>query len=170
MKVLDIGCGGNKLPGAVGIDSRPSAAVDVVWDLNQRPWPFAESEFDAAVCRHVLEHLEDVIATMAEIHRVCRTGAEVTVQVPHFSNAYAYGDPTHRHFFSSRSMDRFVEDSSYNFRDQCRYSLVRKRLSFGGLNHYLVEPWANLRLNWFERKLAFILPGQDLTFVLRVEK
>jgi hypothetical protein len=34
VKVLDIGCGSNKTPGAVGIDARPGPNVDIVWDLD----------------------------------------------------------------------------------------------------------------------------------------
>jgi SAM-dependent methyltransferase len=169
-KVLDIGCGGNKTPGAVGVDVRAGPNVDVIWDLDRRPWPFSDDEFETAVCRHALEHLQDVVGAMAEIYRICRPGGLVLIQVPHFSNAYAFGDPTHRHFFSSRSMDPFVQDSGRNYRDRCRLTLVRKRLSFSGPGRYLIEPWANGMLNWFERHLAFILPGQDLTFQLRVDK
>jgi len=169
-KILDIGCGGNKTPGAVGVDVRPVPGVDVVWDLDIRPWPFPDNTFDRVVCRHVLEHLGDVVATMREIWRICRPAATVLIQVPHFSCAYAFGDPTHQHFFSSRSMDGFVEGSGYNLRRFARFQSVSKRLGFSGPGRYLFEPWVNLVLNWYERHLAFIFPARDLTFLLAAEK
>jgi predicted SAM-dependent methyltransferase len=170
-RILDVGCDGAKTPGAVGVDVVPGPQVDVVWDLDQRPWPFAEGEFDGVVCRHVLEHLTDVVATMGEIHRVCRDGAEVLIEVPHFSNAAAYGDPTHKHWFSSQIMDRFCEDRpGYDFRAVAQFELVRRSLSFLGVGNYIIRPWANLNLRWFERHLTYIFPGRNLTFVLRVTK
>ena len=40
-KILDVGCGQNKYPGAIGIDSNPRANADVTHDLGVLPYPFA---------------------------------------------------------------------------------------------------------------------------------
>ena len=32
-KILDVGCGQNKYPGAIGIDSNPRTSADVIHDL-----------------------------------------------------------------------------------------------------------------------------------------
>ena len=43
MKVLDVGCGVNKTEGAVGLDSNPRTAADVIHDLGELPYPFADN-------------------------------------------------------------------------------------------------------------------------------
>jgi len=60
-KILDVGCGQNKYPGAIGIDSNPRADADVIHDLGVLPYPFADNEFDEIICRHVIEHVPDVM-------------------------------------------------------------------------------------------------------------
>ncbi len=46
MKVLELGCGFNKTPGAFGIDIIRGSQADIFHDLNTFPYPFADSEWD----------------------------------------------------------------------------------------------------------------------------
>jgi len=46
MKILDVGCGTNKHPGAIGLDYNPRTGADVIHDLNEVPYPFPDDEFD----------------------------------------------------------------------------------------------------------------------------
>ncbi len=107
-KALDIGCGGRKLPGSVGMDMLALTGVDVVHNLNTLPWPFPESSFDLVFANHALEHVEDVIATLSEVHRVLKPGGRFVMQVPYFRSVDAYADPTHRHFFTSKTLDYVI--------------------------------------------------------------
>ncbi|HXF69539.1 MAG TPA: class I SAM-dependent methyltransferase [Thermoflexus sp.] len=45
-RVLDVGCGRAKRPGAIGLDINPLSDADVTADLDRRPWPFASNSFD----------------------------------------------------------------------------------------------------------------------------
>ena len=45
-KILDLGCGRNKVPGAIGLDLFPVPGVDVVHDLEAFPYPFENNSFD----------------------------------------------------------------------------------------------------------------------------
>lgn len=55
---IDIGCGGSKMPGFLGIDIAPYPGVDVVWNIENTPWPFLEDEsVITAVASHVMEHI-----------------------------------------------------------------------------------------------------------------
>jgi SAM-dependent methyltransferase len=47
--------------------------------------PFGESHFDVVLCNHVLEHVQDDIKAMREIHRVLKPGGYAIMQVPFFS-------------------------------------------------------------------------------------
>ena len=68
MKVLDVGCGVNKVEGAVGLDISPRSHADVIHDLGVAPYPFPDNEFDLVVSNHVVEHVPDVMAFIAELH------------------------------------------------------------------------------------------------------
>src|SRR4051794_17075979 len=88
--VLDIGCGPNKVPGAVGVDCLALPGVDVVHDLDSYPYPFAADSVDEIHAYHVLEHVPDVMATMEELWRISKPGATVHIRVPHFTGILAW--------------------------------------------------------------------------------
>ena len=64
MKILNLGCGMEKIPGAVNVDSRELCEPDVVYDLEKHPYPWEDESFDKIIMSHVLEHLEDVSQTL----------------------------------------------------------------------------------------------------------
>jgi SAM-dependent methyltransferase len=173
-KILHIGAGRKKIAGAVTLDINPCLNPDVVWDLNNFPYPFADSEFDLVVCEHVIEHLQHVISVMEELHRITRPGGRVLVRVPHFSSLNFNTDPTHVHAFSSRSFDYLCLDTPYEKYD---YSPVRFRKLVGRMdmqphttfNRFLMRT-LNRILPFYEEHLAYIIPGQELLFVLEVVK
>ncbi len=39
MRILDVGCGINKLAGSIGIDRNPASRADVICELDQFPYP-----------------------------------------------------------------------------------------------------------------------------------
>jgi SAM-dependent methyltransferase len=167
--VLDVGCGRDKLPGAVGIDRSSDTAADVVHDLDRLPWPFADGTFREVRCQDVIEHLQDVVAVMEEIHRITAPDALIRIRVPHFSSVQAFTDPTHRHFFSSESFDYFSPDrtlyahySTAQFRvESCRLTLWRPYRVLG------IEWLANRFQQRYEKMFAFMFPCQYVEFGLR---
>lgn len=55
----------------------------VKMDIHQMP--FGDNHFDVVLCNHVLEHVDDDIQAMREIHRVLKPGGWSILQVPFFS-------------------------------------------------------------------------------------
>src|SRR3712207_4562013 len=85
-KILDIGCGRNKTPGAVGLDSNPRSCADVIHDLDSVPYPFPDNEFDLIVGNQIIEHVGDVLAVVAELHRIAKPGGLIRLDTPHYSD------------------------------------------------------------------------------------
>ena len=110
LKILDVGCGWNKTPGAIGIDSNPKAHADVIHDLGSVPYPFPDNEFDQIICRHVAEHVPDVMALVTELYRITKRGGRITIITPHYTNPDWPTDPTHRNHFNSYSFNCFIDD------------------------------------------------------------
>jgi hypothetical protein len=110
LKILDVGCGIHKQPGSIGLDRNPDSRADVLADLDRFPYPFADSSFDRLTAIHVIEHVDDVIRTMEEFHRLVRAGGTVRLETPHYTDFSSFCDPTHRHHlnsFSSPSPEQF---------------------------------------------------------------
>ena len=57
--------------------------------------PFADGSFDVVVCSHVLEHVPDDRAALAELHRVTRSGGLAFIQAPvNYDQPRTYEDPS----------------------------------------------------------------------------
>ncbi|PID57160.1 SAM-dependent methyltransferase [candidate division KSB3 bacterium] len=179
MKVLDIGCGRKKVSGAVGVDLNPRTDADVIHDLNVFPYPFQDGEFDEVYCDSILEHLENFFQVMEELHRVTVAGGIIRVKVPHYTSFDAYTDPTHRHFFTSRSFDYFREDYAYNYYTTARFEILDIHLTFlrlkqlGGISPHKclgIEWFANRWIKLYEAFFAYIFPAHILSCTLQVVK
>ena len=92
---LDVGCGIDKVPGAIGIDRIKLPEVDVVHDLNVFPWPFGDNYFDHIVCKHSLSHLNDLVGTIEEIFRISKPDSILEILAPHYASDNFNTDPTH---------------------------------------------------------------------------
>ncbi len=172
--VIDIGCGRNKLdPAALGLDQSPDSAADVVCDLNRYPWPLRDNVASKIFLSHVVEHLDDLMRAMKEVHRIGRSGAKVSIATPHFSSHNAYTDPTHRRSLACGSFQYFTGQPFERFSGASfRFRILECRLSFGHslLLDGLGRLTAGLSLGWYERHAAWIFPAQDILCTLEIVK
>lgn len=100
---IDLGCGPNKRdPHAVGVDIRDYEPVDVVTNI-ETGLPFPDDSVTGVDAYSILEHVSDLPGVMAELHRVCVDGAELTGKVPHWRDRNAYIDPTHERLFDEHT-------------------------------------------------------------------
>jgi len=168
--VLDVGCGASKLPGAVGLDISPDTAADIVHDLDELPYPIADASFDQIVLQDVLEHVREPIRVFEELHRIARPGARVQLRTPHFSSALAYGDPTHRHYFSTIAIRSLAEPRF------AHYTPVRFRVVHVTLDLWLAHRALGLGLLFnraqetYEKYFAFMCPAMNIRAEFEVLK
>lgn len=110
LKKLNIGCGNNILPGWINLDISALPGVDVVFDIQNLPLPFADGQFDEVLCQDILEHVE-YIPILRDIYRIMKKGGKLSIRVPHFTSKHNFIDPTHKKMFSINTFDFFVENS-----------------------------------------------------------
>jgi SAM-dependent methyltransferase len=180
-KILDVGCGWNKTPGAVGIDSNPKSHADVIHDLGETPYPFPDNEFDRIVCRHVAEHVPDVMAFITELHRIAKPLGRIVIVTPHYTNPDWATDPTHRNHFNSYSFNCFVDDRQlFPFYTDVKLKPILTHVSLANLwrafgLELLVNLDQRIRGLRFTRKfwefyLSTIFRGKELQFEFEVLK
>src|SRR5205823_12559396 len=121
-RTLDVGCGINKYPGAIGIDRNPATSADVLCDLDRIPYPFADNSFDQLRAIHVIEHVSDVIRSMEEFHRLVRPGGRIRIETPHYTDFSSFCDPTHRWHLNTFSFRYFGENNAgFGYYSQCKF-------------------------------------------------
>jgi SAM-dependent methyltransferase len=172
--VLDVGCGTRKAePDALGIDKSPGSVADIVWDLDDYPWPLESGRFNRIYLSHIIEHVRDVMQTMAEVHRVAKAGASVFITTPHFSSHNSYADPTHLRHLAAASFDHLTGRDFDSFTGApFRFDVVSLELTFGGnfILDNLGRALARANLKWYERHAAWIFPALDIRCCLRAVK
>ena len=170
-RVLDVGCGINKYPGAVGIDRIPGTAADVLVDVDRLPYPFRDGSFDHVRAVHVIEHVADVIRTMEEFHRLLRTGGTVYIATPHYTDFSSFCDPTHRWHLNSFSLRYFGTDNAgYGYYSHAKFREKRihvRLLSLWRLLGFevLVNAFPRFRRFW-EHYLCFVVRGKVIEWEL----
>lgn len=164
---LNLGSGDDYRPEAINVDFF-SKKADLRADLNSRPWPFESDSFSTIFCENIIEHLDDVIATMEEIHRVARDGALIHIRVPHFRSACLYEDLTHKHGFSWKSFDLFTQPRTFGEYSKKRFSIEHREYT-----SYLIPPLYKLLSKIptvTENLLSKYIPMASIRFTLRVVK
>ena len=155
----------------MNLDVTADTKPDVVHNLNVTPWPFPENRFRAINAYDVLEHLDDLLAVMSEVHRICRPGGIVKITVPHYSNWRAFTDPTHRHYFGYSSFDYFTSQSEWSFYTRVRFKPLTKKLVFQPtLTNKVVHRLANRYPKEYEERWAWMFPAWFLYFELEALK
>lgn len=168
-RLLDVGCGPAKWPGATGIDWLAYPGVDVVHNLEQLPWPLPAASFDAILSRDSLEHVSDVVGTMNEFHRLLAPNGRLVIVTPHVAHPSSFRDPTHKQHFTLGTFDYFTGDISYPRYTEQRYRMVAKGLTFPralSIGRLLVA-WSTSR---YEKYYAHRWPPHQMFFVMDAVK
>lgn len=105
MKILDLGCGENKVEGAIGLDNVHLDGVDIIHDLLNFPYPIENESFDVIYIRHVIEHfdIEDINQILNECHRILKLNGNLMISVPHAFSLAAFTDISHKSYFTFNS-------------------------------------------------------------------
>lgn len=176
MKILDLGCGKRKYPGSIGLDVSNKTDADIIHDLNVFPYPLEDNQFDYVNIDNVIEHVDNVISVMEEVHRVTKNGATIKIVVPYFRSPYASVDPTHKHFFTTMSFYYFDPDHMFNqlYEYSDVYFKIKSVIFDEKISHNLlgtiVTKIANKKPAFYEYSLSHLYPLNTLTYYLETVK
>lgn len=121
-RVLEIGCGMEKaFPHFIGYDSGHhfgKGGADIVGDAASLSL-FADESFDSVFSSHVLEHMEDMQAALAEWCRVIKPGGYLCLYVPS-ANLYPKcgeegANPDHKHDIYPGDIVRLIAPDKYGW-------------------------------------------------------
>ena len=178
MAKLNLGSGIKPLEGFINVDFTKREGVNVVHNLERFPYPFKDNSVDYILMDNSLEHLEDTIRVMEELHRICKPNTIIEIIVPHYSSAGAFASLTHKRFFGSQSFNDLTTDSWYMYTDVKFKILQNKIIWFGLRNWWFIRPLKfvmdkiiNIRPFWAERFFCYMIGGFDcIHFKLKVIK
>jgi hypothetical protein len=120
MVEINLGCGHRPVASAINLDrTKHSEYVDVVHDLNDRPWPFEGNYADKIYAMDVLEHLDDFVPAL---------GGVLYLQVPWAQDPTGFRDPTHKWHLMPDSIDYFIPgtwlEKDYGFYSPMRWTKI----------------------------------------------
>ncbi|MGI9074749.1 MAG: class I SAM-dependent methyltransferase [Bryobacteraceae bacterium] len=175
LPVLDVGCGLNKHPGAIGVDRNPHSRADVIADLDHFPFPFRHNGFREVRATHVIEHVADVIRTIEEFHRLLAPGGRVIIVTPHYTDFSSFCDPTHRWHLNSFSLRYFGDDhGGFGYYSNARFREISTRVNLLAFWRYLgfeflVNRFRRFRRFW-EFYLCYLVRGKVIEWQLEALK
>lgn len=117
--------GDNDWSNLTTLDHDRDCNPNVIWDLNECPYPFPDNEFDEVHAYEVLEHLgrqgdyKSFFAQFSEIWRILKPGGYLLATVPSPSSEWVWGDPGHTRKISPGSL---VFLSQRQYREQIGYT------------------------------------------------
>ena len=130
MKRLNVGCGKDIRKDYINLDSVKLEGVDIVYDLNKYPWPFKKNQFDYILCDNILEHLDSIIKPLEELSRISKKDAIIEIIVPLAPTSHAFRDPTHKQFYTYRTVEQYIKDSGLNYYSKARFEIVGRKIVF----------------------------------------
>jgi predicted SAM-dependent methyltransferase len=181
---LELGGGENPRKGYFSIDKILLPQTDILADLNFPLDCIPDSSIDHIHSRHTFEHISNLEQLMDECFRILKKDAVLEITVPHFSNTYAYSDPTHVRFFGLYSMHYFSECNEKHSRNIPNYSDKKFYIKEIIIEFYrrsrferLVEKFLKYLVNrsfktqdYYERRFSYIYPAWQIRFYLIPKK
>jgi len=146
---LNLGAGSQAEPGWVNHDQFDQPGIDVVWDLDQFPWPFDDDSADEIKAFDVYEHVDEPLGFMCESWRILKPDGLLYIHTTWVDFRESFHDPTHKRFCTETSFDFWVPGTYWNDRYGTAYSQGRDYIRFNK-TAFWVDPYMNIEL----RKIA----------------
>ncbi len=160
---VDLGCGKDKIRGAIGIDINPDSDADIILDIEKEPIPLKNHSVDRVWAKQFIEHFENPIPILKEVCRILRDRGEIVIEVPHYSYYVSHG-LGHRHYYSYHEVVRMLT------RD-CGMEIVKAEITFYKTFRMFGIKWlANKSPENYERFWAYLFPAENIKAIARIRK
>jgi SAM-dependent methyltransferase len=132
LKLLDVGCGAGNMIHHLGrygqvkgveIDPRPVAMAhergyDVDLGDATQGLAYDDASFDAVSVLDVIEHNEDDMSILREIHRVLKPGGHAVITVPAFMWLWSHNDDINAHLrrYTAGELRRKLQEAGFRIR------------------------------------------------------
>ena len=142
------------------LDIDPDCNPDIIWDLEDRPLPFDDEEFDEIHAYEVLEHIgkqgdwRSFFEEFTEYHRILKPNGHLLGSVPRWNSPWAWGDPGHT---------RVIVPGTFSFLSQDMYKQAVGITTMSDYRHVWSGNFEVVYLNEVEESLYFILRKIDGT-------
>jgi hypothetical protein len=173
---LHLGCGNDYRKGYLNLDSSSQVKTDKVWNLEKTPLPFKNNQFEEVLANHVLEHVNNFIPLIHELHRISKKNAKIIIRTPFYSAWGQFNDPTRVRFFTPWTFDYFNR-GNYSHEvgaDKDMFKINKVRINFGigylkKLN-FIINPLINISPKIYCRFFAWTFPASEMYYELEVLK
>lgn len=156
---LNIGAGMSRIPGFVNIDI--SKEADVTLDLSCDALPFDTDSVDLIFSYHTLEHVDNLLFALGEIHRVLRHEGRLLIGLPYVLTEYHVVNPYHVHNFNERFFEFFdptkIKGSAVEANPVLFRSIFNRYHYMGGFR-YVPQPFRS----WCRRHLFNVVWKIDI--------
>ncbi|MBL1140629.1 MAG: methyltransferase domain-containing protein [Proteobacteria bacterium] len=160
---INLGAGSDIRDEYVNHDITKLPGIDVVHDLNVFPWPWEDNSTDEIVAKDIIEHLDDFMAAMEEIHRILVSGGVVRIKVPYWNSVSRYADPTHQRGFHEITFKFFDPTSIYcqerHYYTRARFLIAEESFVVAPFTPYFAIPGVGERRitgRWAKRFFGLI--------------
>lgn len=183
---LNLGSGPTPKAGFYSVDNADIDGIDIVADLNEPLQLLPDNCARHVFTSHTLEHVNNLVQLLSEMHRITAPGGLIEVIVPHFSNPFYYSDPTHVRFFGLYTMNYFVDEAKqpHNrkvpaFYTKLRFEIDSVKIAFYRFNllDRIFVPFLRYFVNrtpgaqeFYEYRLSSIFPASELRYRMRPSK
>ncbi|PWW00218.1 methyltransferase family protein [Hoeflea marina] len=134
-------------------------------DLNRERLPFEDNSIGVVFSYHTLEHLDNYLFALSEIHRVLKHGGVFLVGVPYLTlTQYNLVNPYHRQNFNEYSFDFFDPQKLLGSAAEAGSVMFRKAFH---RFHYLpeFEGRSDKRKDWCRRHLLNVVQKIDFGLI-----
>lgn len=137
--------------GWVNVDLVDLPGIQVVHNLMDFPYPFADNTADYIKAKDLIEHLANytpdnrpsVLAFVEECHRILKPGGILWIQTPSWDAEFMWIDPTHVRGFDIRSFDFFDPDTDFGrstgFYSPVKFKVTAEKLENRNLQFTMVK-------------------------------
>ena len=126
------------------LDNNPACNPDVLWDMDELPYPFEDNTFDEIHAYDVLEHTGTqgdyvfFFKQFEEFWRILKPGGWFFATIPHWAGMWAFGDPGHK---------RVIAPGCFTYLSQTEYD---KQEHFTKMTDYRSIYRGNFRIDRLE--------------------